>query len=439
MKKNQILVLFFLLSILLNGCGDELGKDGNHEEQNVVGQNIDNYFTALLELEKFNGVVLAYQNDSLVLAKEYNLTEVRDSSTFVNLDYQFDIHSISKLMTKYLIYSLESKGALSRNQMINTFYPDFPKGEFISINLLLEHSSGLPRELGDFQGQESDLTSSEIVEYAKKQALLFEPGSDIQYSNVGYEILYDIVSKSYKKPFAQCVVDEIFVPLGMKDSGAHFFTKRKNIKSLAKNHTLVDSVIRQVPNILEDEFITARFFSTASDLNIFLKHVTESSFYQDIMTEEGIIAKDGGSKGIRAQVYSDVKNKFRFVLLANFDEMPFFKTVDALVKILKNEPFDIPKELNRVSMELKKEVLSQYVGSYCFADFDGLALEVEIQGSNLVVYQDKEKIATLRAESSTLFFENPKSPDSFEFIENELGSFDVLMGWKGIEVEGKRL
>ena len=158
---------------------------------------------------------MAFKQDTLLLEKAYNLNQDSQSSTYVTTNTQFDIHSISKLMTYYLVAKLESEGTLSRNQTLDMFFEGFPKGKDITIKMLLEHSSGLPRELSGIEGQEYDLTSDEIVNLAKQENLLFEPGTDVQYSNVGYEVLYNIVSKAYAKSFTQCVVDEIFVPLGM--------------------------------------------------------------------------------------------------------------------------------------------------------------------------------------------------------------------------------
>ena len=304
--------------------------------------------------------------------------------------------------------------------------------------MLLNHTSGLPRELSEFEGNEFDLTAEEIVDLIHKQEVLFEPGADKQYSNIGYEIVYDILSKTYKKPFAQCVVDEIFTPLKMTSSGAHFYTDKSAPPHLANNHTLKDTTITQVPNILEDEFKTARLYSTAFDLNTFLKELKKEPFRSALKQETDVIAKDGGSTGIRAQIYSDLANEFRFVILANYDEMPFFKTIEDMVKILKSEPFDLPKKLNRTAIVVKKEILEKYVGAYSFADFGGLILEVAIEDNDLVIFQDGEKIGALKAESETIFFEDPTKPESFEFVINESGTYDALMGWKGIEVEGKR-
>ncbi|MER3318890.1 MAG: serine hydrolase domain-containing protein [Allomuricauda sp.] len=426
--------------VLSFSCAEKSTVQNNElsPKMESVSDSLDTYFSKLTELRKFNGVVLAFKNDTLLLEKAYNLNPDSQSSTYVSVDTQFDIHSISKLMTYYLVAKLESEGTLFRNQTLDMFFEGFPKGKDITIKMLLEHSSGLPRELSGIEGQEYDLTSDEIVNLAKQENLLFEPGTDVQYSNVGYEILYEIIAKTYQKPFSQCVFDEIFVPLGMDASGAHFFVEENRVKRMAQNHVLRDSALVTVKNIQHDEFRTARLFSTADDLKKFLDHVKQEPYASVLQNNNGVIAKDGGSIGIRAQVYSDLKNDFDFVLLANYDELPFFATIEDMVKILKSEPVEYPKEINRKSIALEEEVLQKYEGSYTFADFDGLVLEVKVEDGQLIILQDGETIGELQAESETVFFEDPKAAESFEFVENESGAYNALMGWKGIVVEGKR-
>jgi hypothetical protein len=433
--KKLIILIFVIIHI---SCAEKSKEVTFPKELSAIKTNLDNYFTALTNLKKFNGVLLVYKNDRLILEKAYNIYKDGDNSSYVTIDNQFDIHSVSKLMTHYLIVKLMLDGKISENQTIDKFYPDFPRGNLITIEMLMNHSSGLPRELKKLEQNEIELSSDDIANLAKKQALLFEPGTDVQYSNVGYELLYNIISKISKKPFAQCVVDEVFIPLNMNHSGSHFFTEDNRIQNLAKNHILKDSTLVEVPNFLEDEFKTARFYSTVSDLNAFLFELEQDPYKSKMTNENEIIAKDGGSKGIRAQVYSDLNHNFRFVLLANYDGMPFFQTIEGIEKIMKEETVEIPKELNRQSIYVQRKILESYVGSYSFSDFDGLILSIAIENNNLVVFQGNEKIATLKAETETIFFENPKAIESFEFIENESGSYNTLMGWKGITVEGKR-
>lgn len=435
---RYILMLVVMVTMVACGENTEKGEVVLSTQMERVRDSVDTYFTKLTELQKFNGVLLVYKNDTLLLKKAYNLNTAPESSSFVAPDYQFDIHSISKLMAHYLLAQLELEGKLSKNQTLNQFISDFPKGDEITLNMLLEHRSGLPRELIGFEGQEYQLEPEDIVELAKQQTLLFEPGTDAQYSNVGYELICHIISQTYGKPFAQCLVDEIFKPLWMDSSGAHFFVNEDRVHQMAQNHMLKDGQLVTVDNIQKDEFRTARIFSTAEDLKIFLDHIKQEPIASFLTNEEGVIAKDGGSKGIRAQVYTDLRNHFDFVLLANYDEMPFFDAIDDMAKMLKSQPVAFPKEINRKAIVVEPEVLEPYVGFYTFADFDGLVLEVRVANGKLVLFQEGEQVGELQAESPTVFFEDPKAAESFKFVPNDSGSYNALMGWKGIVVEGKR-
>lgn len=435
---RYFLVIFGVLA--LASCKQQSGKGEVLLSSKLerVRDSVDTYFSKLTELDRFNGVLLVFKNDTLLLDKAYNMNQDSTSSTYVTTDFQFDIHSIAKLMTHYLLVKLERDEKLSMDQTLNAYFDDFPRGNEITLRMLLEHSSGLPRELVGFEGEEYQLTFDDILELSKKQSLLFPPGTDVQYSNIGYEILYGIISNIYGKSFSQCVVDKIFEPLGMDSSGAHFFVKGGRVKLMAQNHVLKDGAVMPIDNIQKDEFRNARFFSTGRDLKKFMEHIKQEPYAWDMMSANGIIAKDGGSKGIRAQVYSDRKNHFDFVLLANYDEMPFFDAIDDMVKLMKSEPVPYPKEINRVAIQVDEEVLQKYVGAYVFADFDGLVLEIRIEDDHLIVLQEDEKVGELKAESPTVFFEDFKSTESFEFIANESGTYDAFMGWRGIVVEGKR-
>ncbi len=432
--------LFVLLSILFlfTTCESPTSDTTTAELQPLseMGMRVDEYFTALNQLEKFNGLIYATMNGRELLKKAYNLDENAENTTYVSPNSQFDIHSVSKLMAHYLIEKFEIEGKVKKSQTINDFIEGFPKGDQITIEMLLNHTSGLPRGFQHIEGDALDLTSIQIMEYAKQQAFLFEPGADTQYSNVAFEIIYFILQKISNKTFAQCLSDEVFQVLGMDHSGAHFYLDNKNLKNLAKNHKKRDTAIVQVANVLPDELKTARIFSTAEDLNKFLNHIKKEPYASLLKNSSGVIEKNGGNDGIRVEIYTNLNENYNFILLANYDEIPFQKTVEDFVKILENKPYEIPKELNRQSIQVPLEIIKRYTGTYSFADLGNINLTLGVIDGALVVYQDGQQIGALKAESETLFFEDPKLPESFEFIDNGKGGFNVLMGFQGVKLKG---
>ena len=103
------------------------------KQENSVANNLDLYFTALKETGKFNGIVLAAQDGKPIFHKAFNLSSDKNSSTYVEPSSQFEIHSVSKLLAHYMIVKFEIEGKISRQQKLETFFPDFPRGDEIMI------------------------------------------------------------------------------------------------------------------------------------------------------------------------------------------------------------------------------------------------------------------------------------------------------------------
>jgi len=431
----------FLIIVSVVSCKEKVKSTEQLavKTNSTSSEKIDQYFTALSNIGKFNGVVYATEKNHKIISKAYNLNPNKESTTYVTTDSQFDIHSVSKLMARYVIEKFELEGKVKKSQSVGSFISDFPNGDKITIAMLLDHTSGLPRSFEGVVGDEIELTSEQIIEYAKKQKPIFEPGTGSQYSNVGYELVYYIIQKISNKPFAQCLWDEVFRPLEMNESGAHFYMEESNIKMLAKNHEKEDTLIVQVPNILDDELKTARIFATAQDLNKFLNHVKKEPYATLLKNKDNVIEKSGGSDGIRVEIYINLDFDYNFIVLSNYEEIPFQKTISDFTKILEGQPYEIPKELNRKPIKLTRDKIEIYTGTYSFADMGNLELTFKADRNNLVVFQDGEQIATLKAETESVFYDDPKEPESFEFIDNGSGEYEVLMGWKGVKLKGVKL
>ena len=98
----------------------------------------------------------------------------------------------------------------------------------ITVAHLLAHKGGWdsaksfdPMFRGDTIAKELKLTRppkpADAITYMLTQPLQFEPGKKEAYSNFGFCVLGRVVETVYKKPFADCLADEICKPLGVKD------------------------------------------------------------------------------------------------------------------------------------------------------------------------------------------------------------------------------
>ena len=188
MKIKPLFLLLLLLFIFSCKKNKKSSSETMSNDLPVVA-NLDKYFSALTELKKFNGVVLVHQEGQGIYRKVFNLQEDSKSKLWVTAEHQFDLRSISKLMAKTIILKLEEEGKLNRNDVIEKYVSGFSSGDKITIQHLMDNSSGFAREFIDEENLNLiEMPTEEVIELIKTQPLEFEPGTDTRYSNLGFQI-----------------------------------------------------------------------------------------------------------------------------------------------------------------------------------------------------------------------------------------------------------
>ena len=220
MKRFSIfLILFF--SIQLAVFAQEIFLS-----ENQTAVKINEYFTEITKQEKFNGNVLVALGDKIILKKSYNISAKTDGLK-TSIDKQFMIASVAKLFVKFAFLKLEEQGKIKLDDKLNKFVPDFPNGDKITVRHLINHSSGLPRELTDRENLK-DVTLEKIVELAKKEKLQFEPGSETLYSNIGYQMLLYILSKPAPGGYENFIKKNLLKPFAMPNTYEYNYKTPKN-------------------------------------------------------------------------------------------------------------------------------------------------------------------------------------------------------------------
>ena len=172
--------------------------------------------------KQFMGSVLVSQEGKVLLSKGYG---------FANLEWEipntpntkFRLGSITKQFTSASILLLEERGKLSVNDPVKKFMPDAPAAwDKVTIFHLLTHTSGIPSftSFPDYRSREAaPITPEKLVEWFRDKPLDFQPGEKWSYSNSGYVLLGYLIEKISGQSYSQFVQQNIFTPLGMKDSG----------------------------------------------------------------------------------------------------------------------------------------------------------------------------------------------------------------------------
>lgn len=134
-------------------------------------------------------------------------------------DHLFQIGSISKSFAALCIWRLVEAGKLGLDDDVQTLLPEvpLPGGTRITLQSLLNHSSGLPDDAPVFpRGGDQRLWRG------------YETGARWSYSNLGYQLLGEIAARQHARPYAQVVQSEILDPLGMKQTAPAILTRDRD-------------------------------------------------------------------------------------------------------------------------------------------------------------------------------------------------------------------
>jgi CubicO group peptidase (beta-lactamase class C family) len=184
-----------------------------------------------------------------------------ESKTPMRTDTIFRIASVTKPITCAGVMILVDEGRVSLIDPVERYLPEFkglkvnlcgthagincePVAPRRPINIidLMTHTAGLPGMVTRQGGTMPD-TLAEMVADVSKATLLFEPGTDWNYSNIGIAALGRIIEVVTKKPYDQFMAERVFQPLEMKDT---FFTvPRDKENRVASVYTYQDDGLKR--------------------------------------------------------------------------------------------------------------------------------------------------------------------------------------------------
>ena len=162
---------------------------------------------------------------------------VRDNRTKekITLDTLFEAGSTSKTFTAVIAMILVEKGLIDLDEEVNIKLKKWkiPENQFtaeekITLRHILTHTSGINRPDSMFSFEEESYPTLDNVLNGEKPALndpvevVFQPGSNHQYSNLGYSVIQKLVEDITRKKFHQIAKEYVFNPLKMKNSSFEF-------------------------------------------------------------------------------------------------------------------------------------------------------------------------------------------------------------------------
>ena len=229
-------------------------------------RRMDKLVQTFVSDKQFMGSVLVAQRGRILLDKGYGFANIEQRIPNAP-STKFRLGSLTKQFTAASILLLEERGKLSIDDPIKKYLPDAPAAwGKITIFNLLTHTSGIPNdtEFPEFRASmQLPTTPEKLIAQFRDKPLDFPPGQYWRYSNSGYILLGHLIEKLSGQSYAQFVRDNIFLTLGMKDSG--YDTESPNIRHRAIGYergTLADAEYIN----MSQPFSAGGLYSTTEDL-----------------------------------------------------------------------------------------------------------------------------------------------------------------------------
>jgi CubicO group peptidase (beta-lactamase class C family)/D-alanyl-D-alanine dipeptidase len=135
----------------------------------------------------------------------------------------FRAGSVTKLFTDIAIMQLVEQGKVDLDAPVSQYVPDFhpknPFGKPLTVRLLMCHRSGLVREPGVGHYFDTKPTTLKAVTRSlNATSLVFEPGTQLKYSNAGITVLGDLIERVSKLSYEEYLRRYLLGPLGLKET-----------------------------------------------------------------------------------------------------------------------------------------------------------------------------------------------------------------------------
>ena len=144
----------------------------------------------------------------------------RESGKQVSANTMFILYSCTKPLTAACIYILWERGLLQWDEPVATYWPEFAKNgkDEITIRHVLTHQGGFPQTPSSLTWNKwedwdfvTKVLSEVIPQYKAGEVMAYHP------RNFGW-VLGEVIRRIDGRPINRFMSEEIFVPLGMKDS-----------------------------------------------------------------------------------------------------------------------------------------------------------------------------------------------------------------------------
>ena len=244
----------------------------------IAVQKLDSLFTERYSPQPNpGGTVLIMKGDSVLYQNSWGIADT-ELNTTIDANTFFNIASVSKQFTAVAIMKLHQEGKLDIYKSIYDVHPSvnkfLPKKKKpftdITVKDLMAHSSGIPdsrpRTDRNFMLTATDMESLQYMKDLKE--LNFTPGTEYEYMNPTFQLLYIMIEAASGMPFEQYMREMIFTPAGMEET--LYFQADREIPRMAHGYvTEDDNAPAETKQFRQYDYGEETFFATKADGGIY--------------------------------------------------------------------------------------------------------------------------------------------------------------------------
>ncbi len=431
-------------------------------------QQVDAVFKSVDTPTSPGASVAVIANGKIVLAKGYGSANL-EYGIPIKPETIFHVASVSKQFTAMAIVLLEQERKLSIEDDVHKYLPELPDyGYKITLRNLLQHTSGI-RDQWQTLGLagwslEDVITQDQILRMLFRQKELnFPPGTRFLYSNGGFTLLAEIVTRVSGMPFPQFCSERIFAPLGMTHTHFHQDLTQL-VPDRAYSYSPKGKGFAAAPLNYANVGATS-LFTTAADLAVWLDNFRDPKvggaagvarlqeggvLTNGKKTDYGLgvslekyrglrtIFHSGGDAGYRSQVLWFPDQQLGIAVVSNLGSFNPDQAARAVAAVYIGDQMEaVPKVVEPKSVAANPKELEAFAGIYPLPEIGQIVTTVVKDGKLLAAGQIQPPLE-LRPVGPRRFYSREMQAD-IEFLPRTNGAMGVKITQPGGVNQGERL
>jgi len=227
-------------------------------------KEVENLGRAVTDKFGVAGLAIGIVKDGQVYAEGFGVKDITTQEP-VTANSLFHVASVSKTFVATAVMQLVERGKLSLDDPVQNYLPDFvlddDRFRQITVRQMLSHTSGMPDtdDYGWDRPEYDDQALERYVHNLANEKLIAAPGDKFSYSNIAYEVLGLLISRTSGLSFEDYTKENILRPL---DMNASTFLKME----VAPEHATAPHILLP-PTVVSPEYPYNRAHAPSSTLH----------------------------------------------------------------------------------------------------------------------------------------------------------------------------